>query len=98
MHDELGSVRGVFDGTLQSVAEYVQCGESIVAPLGTAYGFTDELTDGNGLVYLRARYLAPALGTFASRDPWPGSATAPRTWNGYAWDKADVPIQKAFPV
>ncbi|NOG52030.1 MAG: hypothetical protein HND48_23265 [Chloroflexi bacterium] len=40
--------------------------------MGTAYGFTGELTDGNGLVYLRARYLAPGLGTFASRDPWRG--------------------------
>ncbi len=35
---------------------------------------------GGGLVYLRARYLAPSLGTFASRDPWRGSASAPRTW------------------
>ncbi len=61
-----------------------------MAPVGTAYGFTGELTDGNGLVYLRARYLAPALGTFASRDPWRGSASAPRTWNGYAWVEGNV--------
>ncbi|KXK49468.1 MAG: YD repeat-containing protein [Chloroflexi bacterium OLB13] len=84
LHDGLGSVRGVFDGTLQSAAEYDPFGDPIVAPIGTAYGFTGELTDGNGLVYLRARYLAPGLGTFASRDPWRRSASAPRTWNGYA--------------
>ncbi|MBK9122421.1 MAG: RHS repeat-associated core domain-containing protein [Chloroflexi bacterium] len=90
LHDGLGSVRGVFDGTLQSAAEYDPFGEPIVAPIGTAYGFTGELTDGNGLVYLRARYLAPSLGTFASRDPWRGSASAPRTWNGYAWVEGNV--------
>ncbi len=61
-----------------------------MAPVGTAYGFTGELTDGNGLVYLRARYLVPALGTFASRDPWRGTASAPRTWNGYAWVEGNV--------
>ncbi|MBK9122417.1 MAG: hypothetical protein IPM16_04750 [Chloroflexi bacterium] len=90
LHDGLGSVRGVFDGTLQSAAEYDPFGEPLVAPMGTAYGFTGELTDGNGLVYLRARYLAPSLGTFASRDPWRGSASAPRTWNGYAWVEGNV--------
>ncbi len=90
LHDGLGSVRGVFDGTLQSAAEYDPFGEPIVAPIGTAYGFTGELTDGNGLVYLRARYLAASLGTFASRDPWRGSASAPRTWNGYAWVEGNV--------
>ncbi|MBK9121511.1 MAG: RHS repeat-associated core domain-containing protein [Chloroflexi bacterium] len=90
LHDGLGSVRGVFDGTLQSAAEYDPFGEPIVAPVGTAYGFTGELTDGNGLVYLRARYLAPGLGTFASRDPWRGTASAPRTWNGYAWVEGNV--------
>ncbi len=41
-------------------------------------------------MYLRARYLAPSLGTFASRDPWRGSASAPRTWNGYAWVEGNV--------
>ncbi|MCO6445950.1 MAG: hypothetical protein J5J04_17905 [Anaerolineae bacterium] len=61
-----------------------------MAPVGTAYGFTGELTDGNGLVYLRARYLAPGLGTFASRDPWRGTSSALRTWNGYAWVELSV--------
>jgi hypothetical protein len=48
LHDGLGSVRGVFDGTLQSAAEYDPFGEPIVAPIGTAYGFTGEMTDGSG--------------------------------------------------
>ncbi len=59
LHDGLGSVRGVFDGTLQSAAEYDPFGDPIVAPSGTAYGFTGALTDGSGLVYLRARYTCP---------------------------------------
>ncbi len=84
------TMRAVFDGTLQSAAEYDPFGGPIVSPIGTAYGFTGELTDDNGLVYLRARYLAPSLGTFASRDPWRGSASAPRTWNGYAWVEGNV--------
>ncbi|MBC6956116.1 MAG: hypothetical protein J5J04_12135 [Anaerolineae bacterium] len=36
-----------------SAAEYDPFGEPIIAPIGTAYGFTGELTDGSGLVYLR---------------------------------------------
>ncbi|MCC6567290.1 MAG: hypothetical protein IT298_16130 [Chloroflexi bacterium] len=43
-----------------------------------SYGFTGELTDGNGLLYLRARYLAPGLGTFASRDPRRGRGSEPQ--------------------
>ena len=35
----------------------------------TTFGFTGELTDGNGLVHLRARYYNPALGQFVSLDP-----------------------------
>ncbi|MBK9123550.1 MAG: hypothetical protein IPM16_10595 [Chloroflexi bacterium] len=64
----------MFDGMLQSAVEYDPSASALVALAGTAYGFTCELTDGNGLVYLRARYLAPGLGTFASRDPWRGRA------------------------
>ena len=33
------------------------------------YGFTGEPTDGNALLYLRARYYAPSLGTFTALDP-----------------------------
>lgn len=31
-----------------SAAEYDPFGEPIIAPIGTAYGFTGELTDGSG--------------------------------------------------
>jgi RHS repeat-associated protein len=35
----------------------------------TIYGYTGEPTDGNGLVFDRARYMSPALGQFVSLDP-----------------------------
>lgn len=59
LHDGLGSMRGMFDGTLQSAAEYDPFGEPIVAPSDTAYGFTGRQIDGSGLIYLRGRYTSP---------------------------------------
>jgi len=35
----------------------------------TAYQFTGEMRDANGLIYLRARYYAPQDGRFTQRDP-----------------------------
>ncbi|MDX1991649.1 MAG: RHS repeat-associated core domain-containing protein [bacterium] len=35
-------------------------------------GFTRQMTDDNGLQYLRARYYDPSLGMFLSRDPMMG--------------------------
>ncbi|MEP7284971.1 MAG: RHS repeat-associated core domain-containing protein [Chloroflexota bacterium] len=35
-------------------------------------GYTGAPTDANGLVYLNARYLDPATGTFLTRDPLRG--------------------------
>ncbi|MBE2196090.1 MAG: RHS repeat-associated core domain-containing protein, partial [Anaerolinea sp.] len=35
----------------------------------TGFGFTGEVTDASGLVYLRARYYVPELGVFPSLDP-----------------------------
>ncbi len=71
--DGLGSVRNVVDGSANVLwsSHYAPYG----SPYGgtgtsqTAYGFTGEPTDGNGLVYLRNRYYAPGIGIFASIDP-----------------------------
>jgi RHS repeat-associated protein len=71
--DGLGSVRNVVDGSANVLwsSHYAPYG----SPFGgtgsaqTAYGYTGEPTDGNGLVYLRNRYYAPGLGMFASVDP-----------------------------
>jgi RHS repeat-associated protein len=51
----------------------------------TPFGFTGELADANGLLYLRARHYAPRLGAFPSLDPYEGSAARPMSLNGYSW-------------
>jgi RHS repeat-associated protein len=42
-----------------------------------------------GLIYLRARYLNPQLGRFASRDPFPGLWSQPMTLNRFLYAGAD---------
>lgn len=49
------------------------------------FAATGEPTDGNGLVHLRARYLSPALGVFASLDPFEGNFGHPMSLNGYGY-------------
>jgi RHS repeat-associated protein len=72
VQDGLGSVRGVADhtNTLIESRQYAPYG-SPFAGTGTnqtIYGFTGEQTDPNALLFLRARYYAPELGTFVSKD------------------------------
>jgi len=47
----------------------------------TAYQFTGEIRDPNGLIYLRARYYAPQDGRFLSRDTWGGDYNRPLSLN-----------------
>ncbi|CAG1000096.1 hypothetical protein ANRL4_03070 [Anaerolineae bacterium] len=71
--DALGSLRGVVNptGEVLEGQHYTPYG----TPFGqtdtaqTAFGFTGEITDPNGLLNLRARYYVPALGVFPSLDP-----------------------------
>ncbi len=92
IQDGLGSVRGLIQNDLQ-VAQWTH-----FDPYGevwdeggpvdgdrTAFGFTGEMTDGNGLVFLRARYYNPALGVFPSLDPLEGSSLQPMSLNRYAY-------------
>ena len=48
-----------------------------------------EQTDGNGLVYLRARHYAPSLGIFPSLDPFEGVWDDPMTLNRYGYVQGD---------
>jgi len=72
IQDGLGSVRGVASNPLAMLEsrQYSPYG----MPFGmtganqTPFGFTGEPTDANTLLYLRARYYAPALGSFTARD------------------------------
>jgi RHS repeat-associated protein len=92
--DGLGSVRSVA-GSANAVLEtraydpYGQPLSSTGTPQ-TPFGFTGELADANGLLYLRARHYAPRLGAFPSLDPYEGSAARPMSLNGYSWVEGNV--------
>ncbi len=92
--DALGSVRGVVDASnaLLDTRLYAPYGE-VFGPTGssqTAYGFTGEPTDGNGLVYLRARYYNPGLGVFTGLDPLEGEMVSTMSLNRYMYIYGDV--------
>ena len=62
-------------------------------PTGTIpanFGFTGEQTDGNGQVYLRARYYNPDKGVFTALDPWEGVDNRPMSLNEYSWVEGRV--------
>jgi len=71
--DGLGSVRSVTDNAAmpQETRFYDPYGNEIQqsGSQQTAFGFTGEPTDVNGLVHLRARYYNSALGQFINLDP-----------------------------
>jgi RHS repeat-associated protein len=93
--DGLGSVRGVVDSSVgvQESRLYGPYGEPFGATgtSQTSYGFTGESTDANGLLYLRARYYNPTIGTFLSLDPFEGMQDRPMSLNGYSWVEGNVP-------
>ncbi|NTW04457.1 MAG: hypothetical protein HGA19_24870, partial [Oscillochloris sp.] len=77
--DALGSVRQTLDssGAVTASASYDPWGVpqgSTIAP----FGFTGELQDSAGQVYLRARWYNAGSGTFTSRDSFLGSVIDPQ--------------------
>ena len=87
--DALGSVRQVVDPQAeillaQSFSPYgVEL--SKVGDYETAYSYTGEMTDGTGLVNLRARYYDPGTGRFVSRDTWNGDHNNPISMNKWLY-------------
>ncbi len=53
------------------------------------FQFGGQQVDGTGLVFLRARYLEPAVGRFLSRDVWEGDPSQPMTNNGWLYALAN---------
>ncbi len=51
----------------------------------TPYGFTGEVTDATGNIYLRARYYNPNDGRFLSRDTWAGDVNNPLSLNRWMY-------------
>ncbi|MBP6297826.1 MAG: hypothetical protein KA401_00650 [Anaerolineae bacterium] len=86
LQDGLQSVRAVANSTdIIAAQQYSPYGVPFAPLPETDFGFTGEMTDDNDLVYLRARYLIPGIGVFASRDWWEGCDSKSPTWNGYSW-------------
>jgi len=72
-YDGLGSVRQLTDGTgaiqLTQTFDPYGNGYSKSGTAASSFGYTGEQTDGNGFVYLRARYYQPGMGRFFGVDP-----------------------------
>ncbi len=95
--DGLSSVRALTDGSGTVIQTYqtdpfgvpTQTQGSSTQP----FQFTGQQRDGNGLIYLRARYDDPAIGRFMSRDVLPGRLAAPQTLNRYAYATNNPVVQ-----
>jgi RHS repeat-associated protein len=99
-YDGLGSVRQMLDsggGVLYAQVfdpygnPYARAGTG-----STSFGFTGEQTDGNGLIFLRARYYDPRQGRFLQRDPWSGGYYIPISYNPWLYVYAN-PIISSDP-
>jgi RHS repeat-associated protein len=82
--DGLGSTMAIVNasGTVQNSYAYDVYGKpTVTGSLPNEYDFAGQQTDATGLQYLRARYMDPETGSFASREPmaempsWTGSPT-----------------------
>jgi RHS repeat-associated protein len=98
--DELGTVRGLVDGTgaLAGRVAYDPWGRvRVTEGEQTRLAFTGEYRDTAGLVWLRARHYAPFLGRFLQRDTVIDDPGNPQTLNrfGYA---ANNPSSNADPT
>ncbi len=71
--DALGSVRQLVDpaGAVTLARSYAPFGSTLASSGSgtTAFAFTGEVVDPTGLVYLRARYMAPYLNQWTQADP-----------------------------
>jgi RHS repeat-associated protein len=83
--DALGSVRQLANsaGLVTLAQRFDPFGDPLSsAGSGTsAYSFGGEQRDSSGLEYLRARYYAPKVGRFTTKDTFAGDIQAPRTLN-----------------
>lgn len=96
--DALGSVRQTLDdtGTPLATANYDPWG----VPQGgqiAPFGFTGELQDPSGMVYLRARWYNASHGTFTSVDPFSGFSEQPYSLHPYAYAYSD-PVRYTDPT
>ncbi len=85
--DALGSVKQMVDysGDITLSKSYTPFG-NVIHSSGdgvSIYGYTGEVSDESGLVYLRARYYMPVNGRFIARDFWNGNYGKPLSLNKF---------------
>ena len=84
-----GSVRAITNGSGSLILTYQTDEFGIpTSSQGTStqpFQYTGQQVDGNGLVYLRARYCDPTSGRFLGRDPAFGNTLNPIILNRYAY-------------
>ena len=94
LEDGLGSVRSVVNNALTVLEHrhFEPYGNLYAGTMNeTPFGFTGEWRDSTtGMYYLRARYYAPGMGTFVSRDPYAGTTARAMSLNGYSWVEGRV--------
>jgi len=87
--DALGSVRQMTNnaGDITLVNTYEPYGTTLssTGDSETPYGFTSEITDATGDIYLRARYYNPNDGRFLSKDTYEGDSQNPITFNKWQY-------------
>ena len=86
--DHLGSVRIETDalGQVTVARHFDPFGVPMQADGGSPFGYTGEWWESHAeLLYLRARYYAPEVGRFISKDPFPSFDTSPQTLNAYQY-------------
>jgi len=90
--DGLGSVRMMVNptATVLGAIDRDPYGNTISGNVPTPIGFTGEYMDGNGQIYLRARYYDPSIALFTALDPFEGVVSRPMSLNGYTWVEGRV--------
>ncbi len=87
--DGLGSVRAELTdaGAVSKSYRYAAYG-AVAQSFGgtpTLLGYAGQLTDSNGLVYLRARWFDTGTGRLMTRDPFGGTPGSPGSLNAYSY-------------
>jgi RHS repeat-associated protein len=101
LNDGLGSVRQLTDGDgdVTLAQGYTPFGVLLwrEGSGASGYGYTGEQEDGAvGLLYLRARWYAPGVGRFTTRDTWPGDSFRSMSHNDWLYVYAN-PINLTDP-
>jgi RHS repeat-associated protein len=88
-YDGLGSVRQMLDssGSVLFAQVFDPYGNPYASAGvdSTSWGFTGEQADGNGLIFLRARYYDPRQGRFLQQDPERGNLTQALSFNPWLY-------------